>query len=155
GIRAQVEEAERILGMQIGCLFDEGAPVDERRDPRPSPHDEVMAALRADPERSLELVIAVVRVTVGAGVRVLRWRSRLVVGLDGDVDLGHVASLDLPRAQRVAPRSEPQSGGQPLDLLDVRGLRGEARQARPDDGTALADSPEHALELCERGAARL
>ncbi len=29
GIRAQVEEAERVLGVQIGGLFDEGALVDE------------------------------------------------------------------------------------------------------------------------------
>jgi hypothetical protein len=86
---------ERILGMELGRLLGEGAGVREGGDPGPRPHREVVAALLADPEAPLELVVAVVRVTAGAGVRVTRRRTRLVVGLDRDVDLGHFASLDL------------------------------------------------------------
>ena len=40
----------------------------------------MMAALLANPEAPLELVVAVVRVTARAGVRMIRWRRRLVDG---------------------------------------------------------------------------
>jgi hypothetical protein len=63
-----------------------------------------MTALLADPEAALELVVAVVRVAARAGVRVGRRRAGLVVGLDRDVDLGHVESLDLASAREVAKR---------------------------------------------------
>src|SRR5205085_5456155 len=66
-------------------------------------HGEVMAALAADVERLLELVLAVVRVAARAGVRVPLTRgllrgSRL---LDGDVDAArHGTSEFRPRLPR-------------------------------------------------------
>src|SRR5581483_11710441 len=101
-VRTQVEERQRILGAELGRLFDERPLVGERGDSRPSAHRIVVAALRADPKRALELVVAVVRVTARAGVRMVGRRSRLVVGLDGYVDVRHGASLDRSRRIPVA-----------------------------------------------------
>src|SRR4051812_19248189 len=95
-----------------------------------------MAALRADPKRGLELVVAVMRVTDRAGVRVLRRRGRLVVGLDGDVDLGHVASLDLPYRRRVAPAVHCHSPSAAVRRSTFSTLAGSgARPVRPTPTT--------------------
>ena len=44
---------------------------------------------------------------------------------------------------------------QPFELLDVRPLRCQAREARPDHGPAFADPAEKRLELGDRRPARL
>ena len=131
GVRAQVEEVERILGVEVGRLLDERARVGERVDPRARAHREVMAALRADPERRLELVVAVVRVAARAGVRVLRRRGRLVVGLDGDVDFGHVASLDRgPRRGVAAAAQRPRAAVSRSSFSTFAGSQARGRSAR-------------------------
>ena len=89
GVRAEIEERERVLRVQVGRLLGERALVRERRDPRPCAHREMVAALRADPQRRVELVVPVVGVPARTGVRMLRRRRRLVAGLDRDVDFGH------------------------------------------------------------------
>ena len=84
----QIEEVERVLGAELGRFLDERALVGERRDPRTSAHREVVAAVRTDPERRLELVVPVVRGARGTRVRVLsRWLWDVPM-LDGDVDPG-------------------------------------------------------------------
>ena len=88
GVGAEIEEAERVVGAQLGRLLDEAVLVDELADPVASVDGEVVAAVRTDAEMLVELVVAVVRPTPGAGVRmrpaaVLR---RRVPVLDRDVD---------------------------------------------------------------------
>src|SRR6266540_7214647 len=58
---AQVEEAERISGAELGCFLDEGALVSELLDSRPSGNREVMAAMTTDAQVLVELVVAVMR----------------------------------------------------------------------------------------------
>ena len=74
GVGAQVEEAERVGRAKVRVLLLERAPVGELLDPPARPHGEVVPAVRADPERRLELVVPVVGVAARAGVRV-RFRS--------------------------------------------------------------------------------
>ena len=50
GVRAQVEEAERVVGAQVLGLLDEAVRVGELRDPRAGADREVVAAVRADAE---------------------------------------------------------------------------------------------------------
>ena len=84
----QIEEVERVLGAELGRFLDERALVGEGRDSRTGAHREVVAAVRADPERRLELVVPVVRGARGTRVRVLsRWLWDVPM-LDGDVDPG-------------------------------------------------------------------
>src|SRR5436853_5215190 len=110
-----------------------------------------MAALRTEPERLLELVVPVMGMAARARVRMVGRRSRLVVGLDRNVDVGHGASLDrAPRAQVAAAASKAERGGQPLELLDVGG-RGETGQADADDRPALANPGQLPLDLDQRG----
>ena len=104
GVGLQVEEIERVVGADAGRLLDEAARVDVPVDPRASPHREVVAAVATDPERGVELVVAVVRPTGGTRIRVLlggRGRSVLVLDLDVDSGVGHGRSLD---------RSSPAAG---------------------------------------------
>jgi bacterioferritin-associated ferredoxin len=93
-IRAQVKKVERVFRTQVGRLFDERVGVGERCDPCMRAHREVVPAVRTDPERRVELVVPVVRMAFGTGVRMLLAR-RLgdVPMLDGDVDpRGHEPS---------------------------------------------------------------
>src|SRR5205807_5831727 len=73
----QVEEAERVLRVEVRRLLVERAFVEERRDTRPRTHREVVPALRTDPLGPLELVVPIVGMTARAGVRVLGRRCRL------------------------------------------------------------------------------
>src|SRR5262249_2730217 len=96
-VRTQVEEAQRILTPHVRGFFHERTLVCERCDARTRVHREVVPALRADPERPLELVVAVVRLAPGARVRMLlAVRLRRVAVLDRDVDpgRGHRSILD-------------------------------------------------------------
>src|SRR5205823_4063743 len=80
-------EAERILRAQLSSFFDECPVVHELRDPGPCRHGKMMAAVRADVERLLELVVSVVRFALWARVRMtfaLRLGCALV--LDRNVD---------------------------------------------------------------------
>src|SRR5919112_542001 len=113
-----------------------------------------MAALLAHPETLLELVVAVVRVTARAGVRVTRGRAWLVVGLDRDVDLGHFGSLDRRPQREVAEAAlVADRGREPLELRDVRRVRCEAREAHAHEPAALAHPAQQLLELVEGRAA--
>ena len=88
GVRAQVEEGERVFGPQVDGLLLEGPGVDELRDPLACSHRKVVAALRADTKARLELVVAVVRPARRARVRVLSSSVRVVgemLVLDRDV----------------------------------------------------------------------
>ena len=69
GVGPQVEEVERVVRAQLGGLLDERALVGELRDPLAGVHREVVAALRADAEVRLQLVVAVVRAAARARVR--------------------------------------------------------------------------------------
>ena len=95
----EVEELERVARAQRGLVLDEAARVDELLDPLEAADGEVMAALRADPQVLLELVVAVVGSAAGTGVRVLLRRPVVESGLlvlDRDVDLvggGHLRHL--------------------------------------------------------------
>src|SRR5207302_1013168 len=60
-VRPEVEEVERIGGADVRRLLDEAGRVGELRDPLARRHGEVMAALAADEELELKLVLAVVR----------------------------------------------------------------------------------------------
>ena len=62
-----------------------------------------------------------------------RRRARLVVGLDGNVDLGHVGELRPGPGVRLRSRSEPERGGEALELLDVRRVGSEAGEADADE----------------------
>src|SRR5436190_2747516 len=109
GVRAQVEELQRVFGAQLGRLLDERPLVHERCDSRARAHREVVAAVRTDPERRLELVVPVVRLALGTRVRML-FARRLwdVPVLDGDVDPGRheLSSLDSPhRRPSYSPRA--------------------------------------------------
>ena len=84
GVGAQVEEAERVVGAELGGLLGEAAFVGETGDPRVRAHREVVPALRADIEVLRQLVVAVVRAAGRAGVRVrlsvrLGFRQRVFV----------------------------------------------------------------------------
>ena len=87
GVGPHVEELERILGAQLGRRLEEAALVGEVRDPGARPHREVVAALGADPEVLVELVVAVVRAAARArvGVAPVSQLGRVLV-LDVDVD---------------------------------------------------------------------
>ena len=106
GVRAQVEEPERIGRAQLRVRLHERARIDELLDPLARADTEVVAALRADAERLLELVVAVVRAAPRARVRVRLALSGLVraLALDLDVDASGPEDMgDLMRDQ--TPRS--------------------------------------------------
>jgi hypothetical protein len=92
-VGAQVEEAERIGGAQVGGLLREAPLVGKLSDPCTRLDGEVMTALLAHAQGRVELVVAVVRAATRAGVGVLLGRRlRRVLVLDGDVNparLGH------------------------------------------------------------------
>src|SRR6266581_1126427 len=94
--------------------------------------------------------------TAWTGVRVLRGRSRLVVGLDGNVDFGHGASLDPAHRPGVAREAvlEAESCRQALELLDVGGIGRKPGQACANDSAALPDPAEQQLEIRNAGAPR-
>jgi hypothetical protein len=98
-VRAQVEEDERILRAQVGRLLGEAAPVGELRDALPRLERKVVAAVRAHVQVARELVLAVMRVALRAGVRVrllIPTGFRQIAMLDRDVDpLGHGDRLSL------------------------------------------------------------
>ena len=109
-VRPQVEEVERVVGADVGRLLDERARVGVPRDPRAGRHREVVAAVAADPECGLELVVAVVRAALGAGVRVL---------------------LRLTGAERACARPGRRSGPRPLVELRPPPVRDGCRSAAP------------------------
>ncbi len=116
-VRTQVEEAQRIRGAEVGRLLLEAVGVGELRDPLARLDREVVAAVRAHAQRRLELVVAIVRATRGARVRMLLRRrlGRRVLVLDRDVDpargFGHRLSLD--PALSAAVTSRVHGPGQP------------------------------------------
>ena len=90
-VRAQVEEAERVGGAQVGVLLGERSRVGELLDALARPDREVVAALRADSEVRVELVVAVVGAAGRTGVRVLAGLAgvrRNALLLDRDIDPG-------------------------------------------------------------------
>ena len=99
GVGLEVEELERVARPQRGLVLGEGAGVGQLLDPLVPAHGEVMAALRADPEQRLQLVVAIVRPAAGTRVRMLLRRhvvEACLLVLDRDVDLvggGHLRHL--------------------------------------------------------------
>ena len=123
GVRAQVEEGERIFGPQVDGLLLEGPRVDELRDPLARSHRKVVAALRADAKVRLELVVAVVRPARRARVRVLSSSVRVVgamLVLDRDVYawLGQDPSI-IPEASRT-PGSFARRASRPARRRELR-----------------------------------
>src|SRR5712691_8108113 len=59
GVGAQIEEPERVGRAQVSFLLGERARIGELLDPLACGQREVVAALRADPEVTVELVVAV------------------------------------------------------------------------------------------------
>jgi hypothetical protein len=88
-VRAQVEELERVVGADLGRLLDEGAGIGVPVDAGAGAHREVVATVAAHPQHRRELVVAIVRPALGAGVGVLLLGCRRsVLVLDLDVDPG-------------------------------------------------------------------
>ena len=67
-VGAQVEEVQRVGRAEISRFLGEAAPVGQLLDPLPRSHGEVVPALSADPQVRDQLVVAVMRAAVGAGV---------------------------------------------------------------------------------------
>src|SRR3990172_8004266 len=112
-VGAQVEEPERVGGAEARVLLDERALIGDLRDPLTRTHREVVAALRTHPERLLELLISVVRLALGARVRMLRalaLRGRAAL-LDRHVDpTRHRAYLTGPPPYHPSAPAKPPSG---------------------------------------------
>jgi hypothetical protein len=88
-VRAQVEEPQWVGGAQLGLLLGEGGRVGKLLDALARTDRKVMAALRADAEVGVELVVAVVRAARRTGVGVLACLAdveRRPLLLDRDVD---------------------------------------------------------------------
>ena len=88
GVRAEVEELERVGRAQLRVLLDERAFVRELLDALARPHREVMTALPADAQALRELLVAVVRAAAraGVGMGLVRRAGGFPLALDGDVD---------------------------------------------------------------------
>src|SRR5881409_2160315 len=108
-----------------------------------------MAAVRADPQGAIKLVVAIVGVAARAGVRMLLplWLRRVAV-LDRDVDpgRGHRPILDCrPFRTGCSSRESPlqtQRRGQLGQRLDVRGLEAEPAEAGTQDARPAPDLEE-------------
>jgi hypothetical protein len=92
-VRAQVVEAERIARPQVGLLLHERAWIGELCDSLTCAQREMMTALRADAQMTIELIVAVMRSAGRTGVWMLATfidhRRRLVLDRDVDARLGH------------------------------------------------------------------
>ncbi len=120
GVRLEVEELERVARPQRHLVLRECALVGQLGDAFAALDREVMAALRADPQVRLQLLIAVVRPAVGTRIRVLLRRpvvERCLLVLDRDIDLvggGHQRHLRPASSNRVTGRPQrPGARGRP------------------------------------------
>ena len=99
GIRLEVNERERIGRAQVAADLHEGAGVDELVDALHRAHDEVMPALGADALRVAQFVVAIVRATLGARVRMAAPATLLTtLTLDIDLDGCHRSRCSLNRS---------------------------------------------------------
>ena len=151
-VRAQVEEVERIFAADVRRLFDERTLVRQRPDPRACLHLEVVAAVRTDPQVGVELVVAIVRLALGAGVRMLLARrvGRAAPVLDRNVDPGgghELSSLDGRRPAAGCSASEAERGGQTRHGLDVGRLEAEAAEAGAQDIRPSHDVAQETLHF--------
>src|SRR3990170_1700371 len=140
-VRAKVEEPEWVGGAKAGVFLDERALVGELRDALTRPNGEVVAALRADPERLLELLVSVVGVALRARVRMLRalaHRGRAAL-LDRHVDpTRHRAYLTGPppyspsaAAKRSSGAAFSGSGRRPVKPAPITGPAAAMRSRGP------------------------
>ena len=124
GIGLRVDELERVVRVEAAGDLGEGALVGELHDPLPRRHREVVPAVRADPQVRDHLVLAVVRVAVGAGVA----RARRGLGRPGPV--------------------------RPADIdADVLGHQSESWSQRPSTSTALWPPNPNEFEIATRTSA--
>ena len=150
GVRAKVEERERVGRAQLGVLLGERARIGQLLDPLPGADREVMAALRADAKVLGELVVAVVRPAAGAGVgvRLLGRRVRCLLRLDRHVDAlltgGHAAD---PTCGLAPARSQPGRRQKTRDDRSVSRVSHMPGDADSGERSSGHDVSENSLDL--------
>ena len=99
GVRLEVNEGERVGRAQVAADLHEGAGVYELVDALHRAHHEVMATLGADALCMAQLVVAIVRATLGARVRMAAPATLLAtLALHIDLDGRHRSRCSLNRS---------------------------------------------------------